>query len=163
LLWASAHKLQPEVLCSFSCLFRVLENPHLIVSEEAAVQHVIMNEALMVHLIVLFNFHFVWATLVIGKYGLIIIGIRLLERERVWLSYWSLHTWFFTDSQLKSSLFLHIWFACKICLLWSLYGISTVLFCTIWMRWWWLFMQDVFQCLKSIMLWISVMVWLDGK
>jgi len=36
----------------------------------------------MVHLIVLFNFHFVWATLVIGKYGLIIIGIRLLERER---------------------------------------------------------------------------------
>jgi hypothetical protein len=51
-----------------------------------------MNEALMVHLIVLFNFHFVCATLVIGKYGLIIIGIRLLEREREWLSYWSPHT-----------------------------------------------------------------------
>ena len=28
LLWASAHKLRPEVLCSFSCLFQVLENPH---------------------------------------------------------------------------------------------------------------------------------------
>jgi hypothetical protein len=49
-----------------------------------------MNEVLMVHLIVLFNFHFIGATLIIGKYGLIIIGIRLRERE--WLSYWSPHT-----------------------------------------------------------------------
>jgi hypothetical protein len=123
----------------------------------------------MVHLIVLFNFHFIWASLVIGKYGLIIIGIRLLERGREWLSYWSPHTWVFTDSQLKSSLFLHIWFVYKICLLWSLYGIGIVLFCTVWIRWWnvqfffWLFMQGVFQCLKSIILWISLMVWLDAK
>jgi hypothetical protein len=42
----------------------------------------IVNEALMEHLIIFLMYHIIWATLVIGKYDLIIIGLRLME----WMS-----------------------------------------------------------------------------
>jgi hypothetical protein len=108
--WGSVH------FFFFISSFR--ESAFLIVSGEEAGQHMIMNEAMMQHLIILFIYHFLRATLVIGKYDLIVIRKRLMEGKSgrtVLLVTTCRKTLILNWSH---SYFIHAWFINKLWLFW---------------------------------------------